>query len=57
MVQVLTSYHKQKLIFKGEGCTAPLYEPYKYNHGHNILRLFNVLPNFHFPTTETNRDY
>ena len=28
-----------------------------YNLGHNILRLFDVLPNFPFTTGETNRDY
>ena len=27
------------------------------NHFHNILRLFDVLPNFSFPTTETMSDY
>ena len=27
------------------------------NHGHNILRLFDVLPNFPFTTIETNRRY
>ena len=28
-----------------------------YNHFHNILRLFDVLPNFPFTTSETMRDY
>ena len=28
-----------------------------YNHGHNILRLFDNLPNLCFTTSETNRDY
>ena len=28
-----------------------------YNVGHNILRLFDVFPNFSFTTSETNRDY
>ena len=28
-----------------------------YNLGHNILRLFDALPNFPFTTSETNRDY
>ena len=27
------------------------------NLGHNILRLFDVLPNFLFTASETNRDY
>ena len=29
----------------------------KYNHFHNILRLFDVLPNFLFTTSETMRSY
>ena len=28
-----------------------------YNHFHNILRHFDVLPNFSFTTSETMRDY
>ena len=28
-----------------------------YNHFHNILRLFDVLQNFPFITSETMRDY
>ena len=28
-----------------------------YNHFHNILRLFDVLPNFPFATREAMRDY
>ena len=28
-----------------------------YNHGHNILRFFDVLPNFPFTTIETKHDY
>ena len=28
-----------------------------YNLGHNILRLFDVLSNFSFTTSETNCDY
>ena len=28
-----------------------------YNHRHNIMRIFDVLPNFSFTTSETNRDY
>ena len=30
---------------------------YPYNHFHNILRLFDVLPNFPFTTSEAMRDY
>ena len=28
-----------------------------YIHFHNIVRLFDVLPNFPFTTSETKRDY
>ena len=28
-----------------------------YNHGHNILRLFDTLPSFLFTTSETKHDY
>ena len=28
-----------------------------YNPGHNILRLFDVLPNFAFTTSELKRDH
>ena len=30
---------------------------YSYNHFHYILRLFDVLPNFSFTTSETMRNY
>ena len=30
---------------------------YAHNQFHNILRLFGVLPNFPFTTSETMRDY
>ena len=32
-------------------------ESFSDSLGHNILRLFDVLPNFHFTTSETKRDY
>ena len=28
-----------------------------YNHGHNIMRIYDVLPNFPFTTSETKPDY
>ena len=28
-----------------------------YNHGHNIMRIFDVLPNFPFTTSVTKPDY
>ena len=28
-----------------------------YSHGHNIMRIFDVLPNFPFTTSETKLDY
>ena len=34
---------------------APAYK--YYNYGHNILRLFDTLPNFLFAASETKRDY
>ena len=30
---------------------------YSYNHFHNIVRLFDALPNFSFTTSETMGDY
>ena len=30
---------------------------FDFNHFHDILRLFDVLPNFPFTTSETMRDY
>ena len=38
-----------KSKIRGSFCTL--------NHFHNILRLFDVLPNFSFTTSETIRDY
>ena len=32
-------------------------EKFSDNLGQNILRFFDVLPNFSFATVETNRDY
>ena len=32
-------------------------ENFSDNLGHNVLRDFDVLPNFSFFTSETNRDY
>ena len=32
-------------------------ETHNYNHSHNILRLFDVLPTFPFTSSETMRDY
>ena len=32
-------------------------QTYIYNHGHNILRLFDTSPNFIFTTSEMKRDY
>ena len=36
---------------------ANLIEMTTCNHFHNILRLFDVVPNFPFTTSETKRDY
>ena len=32
-------------------------EDFADNHGQNILRLFDTLPNFLFTTSETKRDF
>ena len=32
-------------------------QAYVYNYGHNILRIFDVLPNFPFTTSEPRPDY
>ena len=37
--------------------TQKVKENFRDNHFHNILRLFDVLPNFPFTTSETKRDY
>ena len=37
--------------------TEPSTQPHFYNHFHNTLRLFDILPNFPFTTSETMRDY
>ena len=39
--------------------TALSYERnlYNYNHGHNILRIFDILPIFLLTTSETKPDY
>ena len=47
---VFTSYKNQKEKER------KLFE-WNYNHFHNTLRLFDVLPNFHFTKSETIHDY
>ena len=37
-------------------CTEVVVFAVTYNHFHNILSLFDVLPNFPFTTSETMRD-
>ena len=37
--------------------TTTIFNYYNYNHVRNILRLFDVLPNFPCTTSETMRDY
>ena len=34
-----------------------VFSAWSYNHFHNILRLFDSLPNLPFTTSETMRDY
>ena len=52
MVKLEYSFFKvlQLHVFKGS-------EHSNYNHFHNTLRLFVILPNFPFITSETMRDY
>ena len=33
------------------------HEAWNYNYGHNITRIFDVLPSFPFTTRETKPDY
>ena len=41
-----------------QGCLfQQLLSSHSYNPDHNILRLFDVLPNFLFTTSEIERDY
>ena len=41
---------KKALLRKAKGF-------WNYNHGHNIMRMFDVFPNFHFTTSERKPDY
>ena len=56
----------QKIVSIFKAYLEPYYQKVKlelfkiasnYNLGQNIWRLFDVLPNFSFTTSETNRDY
>ena len=49
MLDALALAFTQLLVF--------LLRHYLYNHFHNILKFFDVLPNFVFTTSETMRDY
>ena len=49
----MTVFQKLELLMK----TQNPKEIFSDNLGHNILRLFDVLPNFSFSTSETYRDY
>ena len=53
----INAVKKMLFFFTLQGINFPLLERICYNSGHNILRLFDVLPNFSFTTSETNRDY
>ena len=46
-----------KLLFLKIGALNKDIENFLGNLGHNIFRLFDILPNFPFATSETNRDY
>ena len=47
---VLSKYLIIKLLYN-------IFSVMNYNHGHNIMRIFNVLPNFPLTTSETKPDY
>ena len=57
--------HKNPSLYFEEHCTKTFHLLWlasfslkqTYNHFHNILRLFDVLPNFSFATSETMHDY
>ena len=49
---------KDKINFKKSEKYVPLLSlSIYYSYGHNILRIFYVLPNFPFITSETKPDY
>ena len=62
MVMFIPSVFEQNFLFyskfvsKSSNCLLKL-KLGAYNHFHNILRYFEVLPNFPFTTTETIRDH
>ena len=45
------------LVLRLQNYTSYFYKKEIYNHFHNILRLFDVLPNFPFTTNETEPNY
>ena len=47
MLWFMYTYHVDKYLLK----------VLDYNHGHNIMRIFDVLLNFPFTTSETKPDY
>ena len=55
-IPALVSHLHIKQILKMSGLSFKL-KLLIYNRFHNILRLFVVLPNFSFTTSETMRDY
>ena len=58
-----TFFHKDKVnsrqnrLFLTTGTVNKDMKIIADNYGHNILRIFDVLPNFPFTTSETKRDY
>ena len=46
-----------KYIIINQGSKKQNFCEEKYNHGHNIMRIFDVLRNFPFTTSETKPDY
>ena len=53
----LTPAFSETPAFKVPSSWTPLIRDSNYNPGHNILRYFDVSPNFRVTTSETNCDY
>ena len=49
---LITGFNHRKKLTPGYNKLVPI-----CNAGHNILKLFDILPNFLFTTSETMRDY
>ena len=58
MILAFTITYPRIISFDLAGSKGSLQiEAHNYNHSHNILRLFDVLPTFLFTSSETMRDH